>query len=717
MKHQGQTDSIHSRPWRAPTFFPPTRLLLLLSLTLLLLLVSVLAAPDGAQAADQLWFKSTEGEWAVTSGVADDDIGRALARGVPKRYIRYSIEGVDGFSIGRRSGRVSYDGTSISAEQVSLTVTARDKRGEAASATRALEVSVTQPEPDPAPTPTPTPEPEQPAEDGAAGQDSGDPGQAVDNVAPTVSSLRVASTPAAHDSYAPGETITMEVTFSEPVLVTGVPCLLINVGRELRRPAAYASGSGTDKLLFSYTVVAGDRDRRGIMAFNYEGRPLRLSCTEGGAAGTIRDAAHNDADLRHRSYFGEESKHMVGGPKVISDRTRPTVTDMQVISSPESGDTYRDRETIRVQVTFSEPVVADSPRIGLWIGQNRKDMTYREGTGTNKLTFGYRVRPEDRDSQGISIVTTKLPLYEKLGWPSITDSADNFVNPAHEAIPTQSGHKVAGSASDSTPPSIRKVGMVSAPGAYVPGDKLIFYMAFTEPVQVVGDPYLNVTVGGKRKQATYQRHNPENDMRAAIYYSVMSFSYTVQEGDGGVVAVAANSLQLPQGSEENLIGCITHCVGYSVRDLSSNHAVLTHDAFGDLSGYKIFGTHVVDGGVSITSSPADGDTYRAGETITVAVRFNRNVTVTGAPTLTVLMDPRPGDDPVARYSGGTGTNTLTFAHVVTSADTDWDGIEVHYRFAPIVLDDSSSIKDEDGNDALLVNDRITVQRGHKVDGR
>ena len=42
---------------------------------------------------------------AVTSGVSDDDIGTALARGVPKRYIRYSVEGADGFSIGRRSGR------------------------------------------------------------------------------------------------------------------------------------------------------------------------------------------------------------------------------------------------------------------------------------------------------------------------------------------------------------------------------------------------------------------------------------------------------------------------------------------------------------------------------------------------------------------------------------------------------------------------------------
>ena len=137
MRHQGRTDSISSLLWR-------TRLRLLPLLALVLLL-SVMSPPDSAQAADQLRFHSVKGEWAVTSGVAADDIGRTLARGVPKRYIRYSIEDADGFSIGRRSGRVSYDGTPISAGQVSLTVTARDKNGEAASATRVLEVSVTHP--------------------------------------------------------------------------------------------------------------------------------------------------------------------------------------------------------------------------------------------------------------------------------------------------------------------------------------------------------------------------------------------------------------------------------------------------------------------------------------------------------------------------------------------------------------------------------------------
>ena len=175
----------------------------------------------------------------------------------------------------------------------------------------------------------------------------------------------------------------MEVTFSEPVSVTGEPCLLINVGT-LRRSAAYASGPGSTRLRFNYTVVTGGRDGLGIGAFNFGSGSglLQLSCSEGGAAGTIRDAAENDADLMLR-LLEDDVKHKVGGPDVIADRTPPTITDLAVVSSPVSGDTYRDGETIKVQVTFSEPVVAVRwPRMAIWIAYHRKELTYREGTST-----------------------------------------------------------------------------------------------------------------------------------------------------------------------------------------------------------------------------------------------------------------------------------------------------------------------------------------------
>ncbi|WP_419853360.1 hypothetical protein [Candidatus Poriferisodalis sp.] len=563
---------------------PRIRGIFVAPVTVVVLLVSVLAVPGGAQAADQLRFKSVVGEWAVTSGVADDDIGVVRARGVPKPRVRYAVEGADGFSIGRRSGRVSYDGTPMSATQVSLTVTVRDRDGQAASASRVLDITVAQPASQPEP---------------AAGGEAGFIGQgAVDDIAPAVSSLKVVSTPAAHGAYAAGETITVEVTFSEPVFVTGEPCLLINVGAiyrgnldtadedRQRRPAAYASGSGTSKLRFSYTVATGDRDRYGVGVYSYgrENLPLRLRCSEGGTDGTIRDGADNDADLAHR-WLWPDAEHKVGGPDVYpDDRTGPTITAMEVVSSPASGDAYTDRETILVQVTFSEPVVVDgAPRMGIWMGRYRKEMTYRTGSGTNKLTLGYRVQSRDSDGDGVSAYANMILVYGDL---VVTDNADNKAKAAraascttcattleHAPMATQAGHKVAGSAADTTPPTVEEVGFGAAQATYVAGDEIRLRVILSEEVLLDGpagtEPTMEFTIGGNTKSAAYA----PSSRTTSSWLGSMTFVYTVQEGDEGAIAIGANSVHLPTGA--------------GVRDSHDNRTTsLAHPAPSD-SGYQV----------------------------------------------------------------------------------------------------------------------------------
>ena len=54
-------------------------------------------------------------------------------------------------------------------------------------------------------------------------------------------------------SYGTGASVSIQVTFSEAVNVTGTPQLALNTGGT----ANYASGSGTSTLTFTYTVAAG----------------------------------------------------------------------------------------------------------------------------------------------------------------------------------------------------------------------------------------------------------------------------------------------------------------------------------------------------------------------------------------------------------------------------------------------------------------------------
>ena len=67
----------------------------------------------------------------------------------------------------------------------------------------------------------------------------------------------------ADGTYGIGATLSVRVAFSAAVTVSGTPQLALDIGGETRQ-ADYASGSGTESLLFSYTVAEGDEDTDGI---------------------------------------------------------------------------------------------------------------------------------------------------------------------------------------------------------------------------------------------------------------------------------------------------------------------------------------------------------------------------------------------------------------------------------------------------------------------
>ena len=132
--------------------------------------------------------------------------------------------------------------------------------------------------------------------------------------APTVTEVSVTSTPrAGTDTYGAGEKIRFTITFSAPVAVTGEPHFtfsLGNSGSAVDKDAAYESGSGTDALVFAYTVLATDADDNGIFI---EADGIELDSGE-----HIREVGTTvDADLDH------EREHTQSGHKVDGTLTPP----------------------------------------------------------------------------------------------------------------------------------------------------------------------------------------------------------------------------------------------------------------------------------------------------------------------------------------------------------------------------------------------------------
>ena len=177
--------------------------------------------------------------------------------------------------------------------------------------------------------------------------------------APSVTGLAV--TPGS-GHYGAGTVITFTVTFSVSVTVTGTPFLVLNDGST----AIFVSGSGTTKLVFTNTVVAGQN------AANLIVQGLTLP-----AGAQIFDVAGNYANVSNLA----NSTTGIG-----VDTTPPTIaTDT---ANPAAGK-YGTGQVITITVTGSEPLaVTGTPTLTLSDGGTA---SYISGSGTAKLAFSYTI--------------------------------------------------------------------------------------------------------------------------------------------------------------------------------------------------------------------------------------------------------------------------------------------------------------------------------------
>ena len=152
---------------------------------------------------------------------------------------------------------------------------------------------------------------------GTAGSLAANKDLVIDTTAPTVSGVS-ASNP--NGSYKAGQTIHVQVSFSEPVNVTGSPQLALNTSPA--ESATYTSGGGSSTLVFDYTVLAGDNASR----LDYTGTgALSLN------GGTINDPAGNNATLTLASPGAAGS--LAASKSLTIDTTVPTVAARAVNGS------------------------------------------------------------------------------------------------------------------------------------------------------------------------------------------------------------------------------------------------------------------------------------------------------------------------------------------------------------------------------------------------
>ena len=261
---------------------------------------------------------------------------------------------------------------------------------------------------------------------------------------PTVTNVAVTSMPALEtDTYGAGETIEVSVTFSEAVNATSDTDFELNVSTD--KSASLVDGSGTETLVFGYTVAPGEEDDNGIWIGDQD-RTLVGSRVVSAQSGTITSVATSaTADLTHDA-LRTQPDHKVDGTR--------SIVSVEVTSEPSlETDTYGAGETIQFTVTFTAAVdVTGDPVLEfLFDGSELRQAGDVSGSGTTELVFGYTVVSGDDDDNGLFIRDESD--YNNPDGPVRLDSNDEIeFKDTSTDVPlywqgrgTQSGHKVDGS--------------------------------------------------------------------------------------------------------------------------------------------------------------------------------------------------------------------------------------------------------------------------------
>lgn len=549
----------------------------------------------------------------------------------------------------------------------------------------------------------------------------------LDDDVPTVTNVTSST---ADGSYKAGNVISIQVTFSAAVTVTGTPQLLLETGTT-DRTIDYASTSGST-LTFNYTVQAGDNstdlDYKDASSLTLNGGTITsggisasLVLPAPGAAGSIgaikaivvdaippsASIALSDTALR----AGETSTVTITFSEKVAGFANEDLTvengTLSPVGTSDGGTTWT--------ATFTPTAdIVDTTNIITLTLSNVTDLVGNAGTGTiNSDNYAIdTLRPtativvsdtalKAGETSAVTITFseavagfTTADITAANGALSGLSSSDGGITWTVTFTPTagitdasnviildNTGiADAAGNAGTGTTNSdnyavdtvLPTVSVVSAPSnaTYVTGQNMDYTVSFSEAVTVSttgGTPYLTLTIGAVAVNAAYESGSGTTSL---------VFRYTVVSNDADANGVALSSNVTLNGG--------------TIKDAAGNDAALT------FTGSTAAGV-LVDAVVPTISSVTGlvAGTYTAGNNLTFTATFNENVTVTGSPYIALTVGTATVN---AAYVSGTGTTSLAFRYTVVSGNLDADGIVCA---AEITLPAGAAIRDAAGNEAAL----------------
>ena len=443
--------------------------------------------------------------------------------------------------------------------------------------------------------------------------------------------------------YETGDTITVSVTFSETVDVTGAPRLPLDIGGTTRHATAAAVMDST-VVDFTYVVQDDDYDEDG---FDISESTLELN------GGKIKRAGDDtvDADLAHPS-VGADSDYSVN---------TAVIERITMVSEAPHERTYTLGDDIEIGVAFNLPVAASgTPQLAFCLNNSGEDCDTRQadydrGSGSDTLVFRYTVQADEEDDSGIWIGADAVSL----NGGAITLDGDSSRDAVldNRIQGTQSDHRVNGGTSIID----RGVAVTSSPRAatatYGAGERIEITVTFGAPVNATANTDFVLSVSGPRRAPLLRGSGTKQ----------LVFGYTVASGDRD-----ANGIWIGDQSrtlEGNRDGDPQN--GEITSAATDNAATLDHSQLGERSGHK------VDGGLAPPSlSVAAASGTEGGDvsfTATLSEAIAADLTATWTASIGITDSAVPADlgaTTTAMVTVAEGSTTATFAVATVDDATD-----------------------------------------------
>ncbi|HLE10025.1 MAG: hypothetical protein A2504_00755 [Bdellovibrionales bacterium RIFOXYD12_FULL_39_22] len=439
----------------------------------------------------------------------------------------------------------------------------------------------------------------------------------VKTTSPTV----VAVTANEDGVHAAGDVITLAVSFSEAVFVSGTPRLGLDFSTTTAF-ATYTSTSGS-VLYLNYTVAQG-----------VEAADLTYATTTSLSDGTIIDSFENIATrtLPATATFS-------GANAIVVDGISPTIVSLTTTVADGTYGPASVEMPLPITLNFSENItVTGSPYIIL-NSASSATAYYDSGSGSSAITYTYNA--QTGEGSGILDVSS-------MGVSGLADSAGNLVNLSSLATATMLMES-SSIAIDGIAPQVTSVTATSvSDGLYGGGDLITIEVNFDEVVTLSGGVLSLITNTSGGTIAYYDTGSGSTQL---------TFTFAVESG--------SSSLDLNYAATDSL-----NIAGGTLQDDYGNNANLALPAL--TSGSSMADRAIVIDGTppgiaSITTTKDDGY-YKASISIPIKVEFNEEITINDGTYFSLLLDSGGS----ATFVALDGSNALLFNYTILASENSAD---------------------------------------------